>query len=123
MITEKEIMVGNLFIGYDDKVFTWSLEHFQILWCDVPIDELIKSPIPITEDWLVKFGFEKISENSAGKRYGYVINDIFSSDLTFIFWKTTNQAGKFFRHGLEIKYVHQLQNLYFALTQTELELK
>ena len=77
-------------------------------------------PIQLTEQWLEKLGFSVIKESSAGKRYGYVINGIFSSDLTFTFWKTTKEAGKFFRGDLELKSVHQLQNLYFALTQREL---
>lgn len=81
------------------------------------------NPIPLTEEWLLKFGFSVINENSAGKRYGYVIGGVFSSDLTFTFWKTTIESGKFFRRDLELKSVHQLQNLYFALTNEELTLK
>lgn len=78
-------------------------------------------PILLTEEWVVKFGFSVINENSAGKRYGYVINGVFRSDLTFTFWKTSKQGGKFYRADLQIKYVHQLQNLYFALTGCELQ--
>lgn len=79
-------------------------------------------PIPLTEEWLFKFGFSVINESSAGKRYGYVINGVFNSDLTFTFWKTTKEVGKFFRGDLELKSVHQLQNLYFALTNEEIKL-
>jgi hypothetical protein len=79
-------------------------------------------PIPLTEEWLLKFGFSVINENSAGKRYGYVIGGIFSSDLTFSFWKTTKESGKFFRRDLELKSVHQLQNVYFALIGSELQI-
>jgi len=79
--------------------------------------------IELTEKWLERLGFSVINESSAGKRYGYVINGIFSSDLTFTFWKTTKEAGKFFRGDLELKSVHQLQNLYFALTNEELIIK
>ena len=77
-------------------------------------------PIQITEEWLLKLGFSVLNESSSGKRYGYVINGVFDSDLTFTFWKTTREAGKFFRRDLELKSVHQLQNLYFALTGAEL---
>lgn len=76
--------------------------------------------VPLTEKWLNDLGFSVISESSAGKRYGYVIDGIFSSDLTFIFWKTTKEAGKFFRCNLELKSIHQVQNLYFALTGEDL---
>ena len=74
------------------------------------------TPIPLSEKWIEKIGFSVINESSAGKRYGYVIDGVFSSDLTFTFWKTTKEAGKFFRRDLELKSIHQVQNLYFALT-------
>ena len=80
-------------------------------------------PISLTEERLLKFGFSIINENSAGKEYGYVIDGVYSSALTFIHWKTTKNAGKFFRGDLQLKYVHQLQNLYFALTGQELEVE
>lgn len=79
-------------------------------------------PIPLTEEWLVKFGFSILTENSAGKQYGYVVDHVFDSNLTLTYWETTKDAGKFFRGKLEIKLVHQLQNLFFALTGEELEL-
>jgi hypothetical protein len=59
--------------------------------------------IPLTEEWLKKFGFD-----------GWDIGN-----YTMIL---TN--GNFFEFGniiaQNIKYVHQLQNLYFALTNEEL---
>lgn len=79
-------------------------------------------PITLTEEWLIRLSFSVITQNSAGKRYGYVINGIFSSDLTFVYWTTTKLKGRFFRSDLELKHVHQLQNLYFALTNKELKL-
>jgi hypothetical protein len=75
-------------------------------------------PIQLTEEWLLKFGFNKVS-------------DIWE------FWK--NSGWDLRQHKLEnkwwlfyigqdldcvrIDYVHQLQNLYFALTGEELEIK
>lgn len=89
----------------------------------IGFDEFVGfEPITLTEEWLLKLGFSLITETSAGIRYGYVVNGIFNSDMTFIFWKTTKEKGKFFRKDLELKYVHQLQNLYFALTGEELTL-
>lgn len=66
--------------------------------------------IPLTEEWLLKFGFEKSSD---GKFY---------KDSRF----TIYQRGVYF--GLiggslswnEFKYVHQLQNLYYVLTGEDL---
>lgn len=79
-------------------------------------DEFIK-PIPLTEKWLKDFGFErhdktpltytKCGKTSKGRNTGIII------------YKCGNET-----YGLsaytdiheEIIYVHQLQNLYFALT-------
>ncbi len=128
MITEKEIMVGNLFIGYDDKIFTWSLGHFQILWCDVPIDDIIKSPIPISEEWLLKFGFKK-RESGVCDSFYIGFNPVTHDWLFDLVWLKkmmdySYEGNPFYKNGHhEVKYIHQLQNLYFALTQTELELK
>lgn len=86
-----------------------------------PIDNI--SGIPLTEEWLLKCGFNTVTESSAGKRYSIVENHIFNNDLTVVYWKTTSNAGKIMRGDLQIKNVHQLQNLVFALTDAELTIK
>lgn len=73
-------------------------------------------PIPITEDWLIKFGFDLVvKEGNQGEFRVYQLNEI-----TY----NTNH-GWWWRHQLAVqpKYIHELQNLFFALTGTELELK
>jgi len=67
--------------------------------------------IPLTEEWLVKFGFEKVNG------YGYKIFGNWLQKEDGIFWYNVN--GNF----IEIKSVHQLQNLYHALTGEELTIK
>lgn len=73
------------------------------------------SPIPLTEEWLIKFGFKK--------SYLYWRNKL-SAKVEF---KLQNMVW-FYKGGclqsnyIEIKSVHQLQNLYFALTGVELEI-
>ena len=77
-------------------------------------DKLLIKPIPITEEWLLKFGFEKAHAF-------YTKNK--ESDLEFIICDEGNgNFNPMFYKGKYIKYVHQLQNLYFALTSNELEL-
>lgn len=126
MIQINELRIGNLIerngIIATIEVINNELDEVYFLGKDFYYSDFCCNitPIPLSEEWLVKLGFSVINENSAGKRYGYVINGVFSSDLTFAFWKTTKQAGKFFRADLQIKHVHQLQNLYFALTGVEL---
>jgi hypothetical protein len=75
-------------------------------------------PIPLTEEWLRKFGFKNhiinehtIYQNQWKKRF-----------LTILWQKCGNyynySTGKFIIGS--ISFVHQLQNLYFALTGEEL---
>lgn len=74
-------------------------------------------PIPLTEDWLLKFGFNK-GEDIVGYCFFIELENI--EDFTIHL-----QDGKlvYFYEDLELKYVHQLQNLYFALTGEELTIK
>jgi len=78
-------------------------------------------PIPLTEEWLLKFGFDKVGEWMGidfNPRMGmrFYNGNAAECDIT--------QDDKYiaFKCGF-IQYVHQLQNLYFALTGNELELK
>jgi hypothetical protein len=79
-------------------------------------------PIPLTEEWLLKFGIEKTSNS---EQYGYYIE---LSDKSFICWAWSKDVSIENYKGDDIpyvycEYVHQLQNLYFALTGNELEIK
>lgn len=75
-------------------------------------------PIPLTEDWLLKFGFEEKPKYSHPKYWkgNYFCN------LNGEFY-TNNESYEGETLSTNIKYVHQLQNLYFALTGEELEIK
>lgn len=72
--------------------------------------ELIENfkPIPLTEEWLLSFGFEQNGDISYKLREtGFVI-------LVY---------GGIFKHnvtGKEFKYVHKLQNFYYELKDEEL---
>ena len=72
-------------------------------------------PIPLTEEWLVKFGFKKTNESEDVE--WYTLNNF---DIAI--HEEDNQVYFVFQHMVLrfIKSVHQLQNLHFALTQTEL---
>lgn len=81
-------------------------------------------PIELTEEWLVKFGFEK-AKHSHG--YDCYIKDGFDFDIVShgrywvlaIYTDESCTDSLYFAHG-RFEYVHQLQNLYFALTGSEL---
>lgn len=81
-------------------------------------------PILLTEEWLLKFGFEKI-ENA--NQYGYYL----PVNNRTLCWGYDDFISIEFKPGqmdefnstlidMPCKYIHQLQNLYFALTGEEL---
>lgn len=69
-------------------------------------------PIQLTEEWLLKFGFEW---KNFAMRNGRI--SIRNSDNKYHIHLTNEAASTI---TIQIKYVHQLQNLYFALTGEEL---
>jgi hypothetical protein len=74
------------------------------------------SPIPLTEEWLVKLGFNKTE-------YTHIYdNGDYSFRLDRLsLWDYTGDDG--YCIAVKILHVHQLQNLYFALTGEELIIK
>jgi len=72
-------------------------------------------PIPLTEEWLLKFGFEYRGghgyKSPMGENFYFSIGNGFIHEM----YRHTNFKG--------VKYVHQLQNLYFVLTGEELTIK
>ncbi len=77
--------------------------------------------IPLTEEWLEKFGVEKSKEEE-----GFYDKKLSNNDILAI-----HPKAKFCLIGsaiewtssIKLKYVHQLQNLIFALTGKELIIK
>lgn len=67
-------------------------------------------PIPITPEWLERLGF--INDSGDYYKDGFCI-DTFSDSNHF--WLLSS-----YEHHTKIEYIHQLQNLYFALTGKEL---
>jgi len=133
MIQAKELRVGNLvrmFLGVTDSgaeysEFYFELNHFNYL--------ARLEPIPITEEWLLKLGFiedsfEYIKIISPDGLLGIRLNpyDVDFKEIgVCIFQKDdigiTEEHENHYVFLDSIKYIHQLQNLYFALTGKELE--
>ena len=67
--------------------------------------------IPLTEEWLLKLGFKW--KNHAMRLGKYAIRQQVDGWFMYL----SNESLNFTIH---LKYVHQLQNLYFALTGKEL---
>jgi hypothetical protein len=73
-------------------------------------------PIPLTEEWLFKFGFQY--------KYGCLL--LSTNRGTIQIEEDLAEISSVVTHSgfmSPCKYVHQLQNLYFALTNKELEIK
>jgi len=80
------------------------------------------APIPLNKEVLIKLGFAPLSDSDHGLRLS--VNSVDELSWSFnekILKYQTKGSG--FTRDYNIKYVHQLQNLYFALTGKELEVK
>lgn len=77
-------------------------------------------PIPLTEEWLIKFGLQHKSFSFDHEclhkdiNVGYNGDDFINNQMSFLYKKKV---------WFKIHYVHELQNLYFALTKQELTIK
>lgn len=114
-MTAKELRIGNWVI---DIFYDMPIKITKYFFSDGSINNI--EPIELTEEILLKCGFEE-----------YELND----DLGYALRKIVN--GIFFKYDIEygevsifinnevvsFKYLHQLQNLYFSLTGEELEIK
>ena len=108
-MNEKELRIGN-WIEYKGSHCAWAVSDFAEI--EHGILNFVR-PIPLTEEWLVKFGFV-----FDGVRYQQYINN---NLWAFVKNNAYGWYSPFIEISNGIKYVHQLQNLYFTLTGEELK--
>lgn len=121
MINLQELRIGNWI-----EFSAYGSQFIQVDKLD-NLEEHHYSYIPITEEWLVKFGFVKkektnlylISIHKFNLKKMCVYLDVNDCTIAMVDYFSNLEKSELF--PLNYKYVHQLQNLYFALTQTELE--
>lgn len=125
MIKPEELRIGStVWLKSKNKPYT--------IACGYDIDEGIDSddfePIELTETWLFKLGFEKhIRKYNTISNTVYYIDDFEIQIHGDIFPLSINGGEampyltQYFAH--HTKSVNQLQNLYFALTGSELTIK
>ena len=104
----KELRIGNYIYSelIGDKTYVdveFLSIHFQFVKC---------CGIPITEEWMSNFGFEKTSCDEM----------TFTSKNDCFYYRLFEGHIEWNGSKIFIKYIHQLQNLYFALTGEELKL-
>lgn len=125
----KELRIGNWIEEYfvNSVVISVTSEHYgdgQIRLAhsveNYPrniVQARVCNPIPLTKEWFENFGFKYYKGNSRGY---YVMR--YGNRVKFRFIKH-HDCYMIDGHNAKIKYVHQLQNLYFALTGEELEIQ
>lgn len=87
------------------------------------------SPQPLSSSILLEFGFKR-DDHGWGSEY-YLLRNEYEVYFSVEHWKDHNQDSAWNNYWyikqtikpFDLKFVHQLQNIYFALTGQELELK
>ena len=108
-----ELRIGNK-VWFND-IFEWTITADDIVAFESDSEQF--KPINLTEEWLVRFGFERVEGN---QWYNFYKLDNFKILIhtkdysSMINWKDCSIEDRFNWN------VHQLQNLYFALTGEEL---
>ena len=122
----KELRIGNIVsdglfkfkvTGIKDEFVygTDDIERVGIVLCEHTLELENTIGLILNEEWLLELGFKKAGYNNQDKL-------VFSIDNGEV-WVLQNIVTKKFNiseYKLDIKYVHQLQNLFFALTGKEL---
>jgi hypothetical protein len=114
-MTRSELRIGNIIDRGDYHCKVTSITEDGIMTEPINYEgerfvEQTTKPIPITEEWLVKLGFVRDKTEIAV----YYFGDLEIQLPVYFKYKES--------HIHNIKYVHELQNLYFALTGKELEI-
>lgn len=118
-MTANELRIGN-YVKREAQPFGFKIDAYSFPNIENPKHDY--QPIALTEEWLIKFGFKE------GIYERFKIH-LFKHDKTayvkFLFLDPTSGENEYKTLCMwnKIKYVHQLQNLYFALTGEELTLK
>lgn len=120
VLDAKELRIGNFVYCkiYDKQI---KMESFFGL-CNIESRPDLFEPIALTEEWLIKLGFTwSIAHQGFFKKDFYYVIDFYETypkvEGCIAFLNKNHRNGE---KLLSVKYVHQLQNLYFALTQSEL---
>ena len=119
----RELRIGN-FVN-QTKEWGESIEPKVIQWDDSTwyrIGDCLAffedyEPIRLTEEWILKFGFDGRKDFKWKSIVGIQLSD------GKYYLSLKDLSNVLFHSVVQIKFVHQLQNLYFALTGDELTIK
>ena len=119
-----ELRMGNLVNS--ESFLTNKLTLYNLIQIEMNPNHPYK-PIPLTEEWLLKLGFEEDFSSDVYHHYhkeGFdMLKDYGGQGIAIP--KTTEEGYVhmycgYYDNEIDLDYVHQLQNLYFALTGEEL---
>jgi len=134
MVPLRDFRLGDLVLYNNQKCYIRGIEENQLKLEHNGKIEIVSpewvSPIPLTEDILLKIGFEvSDTEDSKAKPYreynynGIVINLFRIGEPVFLYCADDTFKGNTVTYSRPpLKYVHQLQNLIFVLTGKELNI-
>ena len=104
----KELRIGN-YVKEEENIICVDIDDIKF-YSDIK-NKYTPQPIPLTEDILLKCGFEKVLNQYTKE----------TETKPFIILFLDNQFQyDDLRYRTNLQYVNQLQNLYFALTNQEL---
>jgi hypothetical protein len=116
-----ELRIGN-YVYFNEQLEQIDLDSFHGIGTFYCISSY--SAIPLTEEWLIKFGFVKEKHGwfvlKRGSKKTNNLKMFHIASLDGFSYKTKGCMMSGYK-GSES--VHQLQNLYFALTGEEIEIK
>jgi len=110
MIKSSDIRIGNWILSPDGK----PMQVYAEIFLDIEDVGIEFNPIELTPEWLLKYGVK-----SDDGSWEYQIN--VGAIKWYFRWNVEwySELGGIYM-GSHIKYVHQLQNLYYSLTENEL---
>ena len=126
MIQASELRIGNLFSKFNDRTGIWQLTPIGVKDIEFAVNtpnifNVLYDAIKITPYYLEKAGFEKsesdfwVKDGKPSFQWGEGDDDDW-----FITYQTA--YGLDWNDAYHVRTLHQLQNLYFALTGEELEI-
>jgi hypothetical protein len=126
MIQANELRIGNYYMFADCEGIVYrsvkEIKHNQFgLQSDYDgVNFEICKPIILNEEWLLKFGFKESDEGfmKIKTRKKSIYLEINLRDKRTILFSSNHYYNDIYH----VKYIHELQNLYFALTQKELKI-
>lgn len=116
-----EIRIGNLCLKQEEIYSITALDILNIEECEDRNSFHGFIPIVIEKEWINKFKFTFNEKNNEWWKASLI-----GSRIIKIYFETGVNQFAFTINAMqfkEIKYIHQLQNLYFALTGEELTIK